>query len=33
MLDRLEAGGIPVHVDRKMCWDHYAGWRVNYDEV
>jgi hypothetical protein len=32
-LDRLEAGGIPIHADRAGCWDHYSGWRVNYDEV
>jgi hypothetical protein len=32
-LDRLEAGGIPIRANRDLCWDHYTGWRVNYDEV
>ncbi len=32
-LDRLEAGGIAIRANRDLCWDHYAGWRVNYDEV
>jgi len=33
MLDKLEVDGVPLHPDREECWDHYAGWRVNYDEV
>lgn len=33
VLDDLTELGIPLHADREMCWDHYAGWRVNYDEV
>jgi hypothetical protein len=33
MYDRLVQANIPVHADRDMCWDHFAGWRVNYDEV
>lgn len=32
-LDALEQYGIPLHADRDYCWDHFAGWRVNYDEV
>lgn len=32
-LDKLKAFGIPIHPDRDECWDHFAGWRVNYDEV
>ena len=33
VLDRLTAAGIPVRANRDLCWDHYAGWRVNYDRV
>lgn len=33
VLDALEAYGVPINPDRDDCWDHYAGWRVNYDEV
>ena len=33
MLDALGKYGVPIHEDRDRCWDHYAGWRVNYDEV
>lgn len=33
VLQRLEASGIPIHADHDECWDHYAGWRVNYDAV
>ncbi len=33
VLDKLAAFGIPLHPDRAECWDHFAGWRVNYDEV
>jgi len=33
VLDRLEAGGIPIYPNRDECWDHFSGWRVNYDEV
>ncbi len=32
-LDRLEEGGIPIRADRDSCWDHFSGWRVNYDSV
>ena len=33
VLDALEKHGVPINPDRDYCWDHYAGWRVNYDEV
>ncbi|MGB7339080.1 MAG: hypothetical protein WBC91_09335 [Phototrophicaceae bacterium] len=33
VLNELSAYGVPIHADRDMCWDHYVGWRVNYDEV
>lgn len=33
VLDALEKYGVPVNPDRDFCWDHYSGWRVNYDEV
>ena len=33
VLDNLVDYGIPIHPDRDECWDHFAGWRVNYDEV
>ncbi|MDQ1403959.1 MAG: hypothetical protein QOG03_2275 [Actinomycetota bacterium] len=33
VLDRLEAGGLPVKSDRDQVWADFAGWRVNYDAV
>ena len=33
VLNALEKYGVPINPDRDYCWDHYAGWRVNYDEV
>ncbi len=33
VLDTLESYDVPINPDRDYCWDHYAGWRVNYDEV
>lgn len=33
VLDRLERAGLPMRKDRDYCWDHYSGWRVNYDEA
>ncbi len=33
VLDALEKYEVPINPDRDYCWDHYAGWRVNYDEV
>ena len=33
VLDILEGYNVPINPDRDHCWDHYAGWRVNYDEV
>ena len=33
VLDTLEQQGLPINPDRDYCWDHYSGWRVNYDEV
>lgn len=33
VLDDLKSYGIPLNTDRDYCWDHFAGWRVNYDEV
>lgn len=33
LLDRLEAGGLEVNVDRDDAWDRFAGWRVNYDRA
>lgn len=32
-LDRIAEFDVPLHEDRDYCWDHYSGWRVNYDEV
>jgi hypothetical protein len=32
-LDKIAGFGIPIHANRDECWDHFAGWRVNYDEV
>ena len=32
-LDRLAAVGVPLKPDRDECWQHFAGWRVNYDYV
>ncbi len=29
--DRLDAAGVPVHVDRDRAWADFQGWRVNYD--
>jgi hypothetical protein len=31
--DELIANGVPMKPDREQCWQDYAGWRVNYDEV
>ena len=31
--DRLAEYGVPLKADRDDCWQHYAGWRVNYDVV
>lgn len=31
--ERLAASGLPVKGDRDEAWRHFAGWRVNYDEV
>lgn len=33
VLDVLEEFDVPINPDRDYCWDHYVGWRVNYDEV
>ncbi len=33
MMDKLAGFAIPLHSERDECWDHFAGWRVNYDEV
>jgi len=33
VLDRLASMGAPIHENRDDCWDHFSGWRVNYDEV
>jgi len=33
VLDALARYDVPLNPDRDHCWDHYAGWRVNYDEV
>lgn len=33
VLNALEKYGVPINPDHDECWDHYAGWRVNYDEV
>lgn len=33
VLDQLEEQGIPIHQNRDYCWDHFSGWRVNYDSV
>lgn len=33
LCDELEANGIPLKADRDEAWQHYAGWRVNYDTV
>jgi hypothetical protein len=31
--ERLEAGGVPLKLDRDQAWRNFAGWRVNYDCV
>lgn len=31
--DRLAAANVPLRPDRDDCWQHFAGWRVNYDKV
>lgn len=31
--DGLKAEGVPMKVDREQCWQDFAGWRVNYDDV
>jgi hypothetical protein len=31
--DELLANGVPMKPDRDQCWQDFAGWRVNYDEV
>ena len=33
VLDQMEAFGVPLKSNRDECWSHFAGWRVNYDEV
>ena len=33
VLDILEGYAVPINPDRDYCWDHFSGWRVNYDEV
>jgi len=31
--DQLAAAGIPVREDRDEAWQHFNGWRINYDQV
>ncbi len=31
--DRLASQGVPMQPDRAAAWQHFAGWRVNYDSV
>lgn len=31
--DRLLGQGVPMQPDREAAWQHFAGWRVNYDSV
>ena len=31
--EQLVADGVPVRDDVEQCWQAFAGWRVNYDEV
>ncbi|WP_420640619.1 hypothetical protein [Candidatus Leptofilum sp.] len=31
--DRLASQGVPLQPDRDAAWQHFAGWRVNYDSV
>jgi hypothetical protein len=33
LLQELEAFGVPIHSDHEECWNHFSGWRVNYDAV
>lgn len=33
VLEELQAAGVPLYDDWEDCWDHFSGWRVNYDEV
>ena len=32
-LDRLVGQGVKIRADRDFAWQHFAGWRVNYDSV
>lgn len=31
--DRMLSQGVPLRPDREAAWQHFAGWRVNYDSV
>lgn len=31
--DTLFEVGVPLNPDRDYCWEHYKGWRVNYDDT
>ncbi|WP_420629403.1 hypothetical protein [Candidatus Leptofilum sp.] len=31
--DRLASQGVPLQPDQDAAWQHFAGWRVNYDSV
>ncbi len=30
---RIEHGGVSIDVDRDDAWEHFVGWRVNYDNA
>lgn len=31
--DQLHEVGVPMKADRDQAWQHFAGWRVNYDDT
>lgn len=33
LVDELEAGGVELTCARDEAWQHYRGWRVNYDQA
>ena len=33
VLDHLKDAGLPLKADRDQAWQHFAGWRVNYDHA
>lgn len=31
LIDRIEAGGVSIQVERELAWADFIGWRVNYE--